>query len=327
MFETPVLFLIFNRPDTTARVFAQIKKVQPKFLYIAADGPRNEKQEESELCAEVRDIVLSNIDWDCELKMLFRKTNLGCGKAVSEAITWFFENVEQGIIIEDDCLPEISFFYYCEELLNRYKYDEKIISIGGTNLGYDISETHSYDYSRILNVWGWATWRRSAILIDYNMNQWKGMKFKQLFLLFRTKNNVGFDFNWSSYWQYYFDLTCSGKIDTWDYHWIFTQIYYNKISIFPSKNLVKNIGFTDKATHTKYPDHPIAKMEMYPMEFPLKIPAKMVVNEYYEEEYLKKIWFENKREPLINIIKTKLLYNRTISSLNNYLKKISKKNN
>ena len=131
MLNTPILFLVFNRPDTTQRVFAQIRKIQPKQLFIAADGARKGKEGEQERVAQVRKLILEGIDWDCEVKTLFRDENLGCGKAVSEGITWFFKNVEQGIILEDDTLPDLSFFPFCEELLERYKDDERVAMISG----------------------------------------------------------------------------------------------------------------------------------------------------------------------------------------------------
>src|SRR5450759_4497034 len=121
-FETPVLFLIFNRSDTTQQVFNQIRQIKPKYLFVAADGPRLDRPVEIEKCLETKSII-QQIDWDCELKSLFSETNLGCRVGVSSAITWFFENVEQGIILEDDCLPDLSFFPYCENLLNKYKDD------------------------------------------------------------------------------------------------------------------------------------------------------------------------------------------------------------
>ena len=171
-FETPILFLIFNRPDETKKVFERIKKIKPKFLYIAADGSRKDREGETELCERVKKVV-EIIDWDCEIQRLYRKENLGCKEAVSKGIIWFFENVEQGIILEDDCLPDISFFTYCEELLNRYKDDDRIISIGGTNLGHKFRNKNSYSFSRFMNMWGWATWRRVAQKIDYNLNDWQ----------------------------------------------------------------------------------------------------------------------------------------------------------
>ena len=324
MFNTPILFLIFNRPETTAPVFEQIKKLRPKYLYVAADGPRDNKPGEAEECSAARAIVLEGIDWDCEVKTFLRAENAGCRKAVSEAIAWFFEQEEQGIILEDDCLPHQSFFPYCEQLLIRYKHDSTVISIGGTNLGYDFENDDSYGFSRFMNMWGWATWRRSVQLVDYDMNRWKKMTFKKLFLFSRLKNKQAIDINWINYWKNYFDITASGKLNTWDYQWIFAQLYHKKISIFPSHNLVKNIGFTDKATHTAYPDHPIAGLPLQVLELPLKHPVNNLVNAVYEESYLKKIWFGHHRESVYAIVKTKLLYIPIIAKANHYLKNRSR---
>jgi len=154
LFKTPILFLIFNRPDTTKRVFAKIKKVRPKFLYIAADGPRN--KDEMILTEKVRKLVIKSIDWDCQVKTLFRENNLGCGKAVSSAIDWFFKNEEMGIILEDDCLPDLSFFYFCEEMLKKYKSNPKIMHISGDNYLPDFSLTidESYFFSKYIHIWG-----------------------------------------------------------------------------------------------------------------------------------------------------------------------------
>ena len=132
MFNTPILFVIFNRLDTTFKVFEKIREIKPKKLYIAADGPRKQIEGENEKCAKVRSIE-TLVDWDCEVKTLFQSENLSCGPAVSTAISWFFNNEEQGIILEDDCLPNTSFFHFCEEMLNYYKENETIMHIGGTN--------------------------------------------------------------------------------------------------------------------------------------------------------------------------------------------------
>lgn len=326
MFDTPILFLIFNRPDTTALVFEQIKRVQPKHLFIAADGPRDNRPGEADLCKASRDILLKGIDWDCEVKTLFRDENLGCKKAVAGAINWFFKNVAQGIILEDDCLPDQSFFQYCEQLLERHKDDEHIISIGGTNLGYKFKNKDSYAYSRFMNMWGWATWRRAAQLVDYDMKSWKRKQFKSLFLQKTIQSHYfSLDINWINYWKNHFNLTSSGTINTWDYQWIFTQIQHNKMAIFPSFNLIKNIGFTEHATHTVYPDHPIAQLSLQSIQFPLIHPQKKAVELDYEEEYLKKIWFGHQREPVFKIIKTRLLYLPIIEKSNRYIKNIYKK--
>jgi hypothetical protein len=176
--ETSVLFLVFNRLDTTKRVFAEIRKARPKQLFIASDGPRKNKPGEKEIVEKVRKYVLDNIDWKCELKTLFRKKNLGCKYAVSGAIDWFFENVEQGIILEDDCLPSQRFFKFCEELLEKYGDDERIMSISGYNpLGkFEIGE--SYLFSKYPRIWGWATWRRAWIMEDLKLKDCQDIKKK-----------------------------------------------------------------------------------------------------------------------------------------------------
>ena len=156
-----VLFIIFNRPETTQRVFDAIRLAKPTRLYIAADGPRENKTGEKELCEQARKIA-QNVDWDCEVKTLFQKENLGCGKAVSHAISWFFENEDMGIILEDDCLPHQSFFKYCEELLEKYKNNDRIGIISGNNFQKKRKiGSFSYYFSDIVNIWGWATWARS----------------------------------------------------------------------------------------------------------------------------------------------------------------------
>ena len=189
MFDTPVLFIIFNRPETTSLVFEQIKKVQPKYLFIAADGPRSNMPGELELCNAAREIVLNGIDWDCKIKTLFRTENAGCKKAVSKAINWFFDNVEQGIILEDDCLPDQKFFTFCKEMLWEYKDDMDIIAINGCNFNYHKNDDEGYFFSRYMNVWGWATWKRAAEMIDYNMPSWNN-EHKLYFLWKKLRNNL-----------------------------------------------------------------------------------------------------------------------------------------
>jgi hypothetical protein len=172
MFEicnTPVLFLIFNRPNTTEQVFEAIAKAKPRCLFVAADGPRTDKEGEAEKCQAVRDII-KRVDWDCEVKTLFREQNLGCKEAVSSAITWFFEQVEEGIILEDDCLPSDSFFSFCAELLEKYRDDKRIMMISGDNFQDGIQRGDaSYYFSSVPWIWGWATWRRAWRLYDREM--------------------------------------------------------------------------------------------------------------------------------------------------------------
>ena len=307
MFETPVLFLVFNRPDETRQVFDTIRKLAPRRLYIAADGPENNVPGEKELCDKVRETV-SGIDWHCEVKTLFREHNLGCRKAVSEAITWFFSEVEQGIILEDDCLPDESFFPYCEQLLEKYKADESIISIGGTNLGYPFKKDQSYSFARFMNMWGWATWKRSAQLVDYNMNLWKEQSFKTLFLHRKLQPHFfSIDYNWIKFWKNYFNLTAAGQMNTWDFQWIFTQLYYNKKSIFPAQNLVKNIGFTATATHTFHPGHPAGELKLSSLAFPLRAPEDKNTDQEYEDGFIKKVWFPYRKDSLYRILRSDFL--------------------
>lgn len=239
---TPVLFLIFKRLDTTKQVFEQIKIAKPPRLYIAADGPRRTVQGEAEKVKAVREYVLSNIDWTCEVKTLLRDENLGCGRAVSEAITWFFENEEQGIILEDDTLPSVSFFWFCEELLDRYKDDERVWHIGGTNFQNGIVRgNNDYYFSAISHVWGWATWK----------NKWKHYDF----LMKAIANDEFLGKYWDGsaleYWKSIFWKIKAFEIDTWDYQWTFTIWLNDGLSIVPQKNLIENIGFGAEATHTR----------------------------------------------------------------------------
>ena len=228
MFNTPILFLIFNRPEVTFAVFEQIQKIQPKYLFIAADGPRNYK--ENELCKATRDVV-QKIDWDCELKTLFRNENLGCAKNVSSAIKWFFDHVEKGIILEDDCYPD-----FCEELLNYYDNNDRIMAISGFNAQLGIKRTkHSYFFAEIPLVWGWATWRKAWQHFQYNVPDIDNEVFSNL-----AKKP----------WQKVILDTFENKIDSWAYRWIYSFFKNKYICVYPTVSLVRNIGINYNATHT-----------------------------------------------------------------------------
>ncbi len=239
MLNTPVLFLIFNRPDTTRQVFAKIREIQPRQLFIAADGPRNIPGE-AEKCALTRKTVMDAIDWDCEVKTLFRTENLGCGLAVSDAISWFFDSVEMGIILEDDCLPDPTFFSFCETLLDKYKNDERVSIIGGTNYQLENNTTDSYYFSIYSHIWGWATWRRTWKLYEYNITSYDKKIIRNHFKTCKETN----------YWDsIYKNPDTLKKINTWDYQLQYVNFKHNKISIIPNTNLVKNIGLLN-GTHT-----------------------------------------------------------------------------
>ncbi|MFM2284410.1 MAG: hypothetical protein RL222_1914 [Bacteroidota bacterium] len=277
MFETPVLFLVFNRLDATKQVFAGIRDVQPKYLFIAADGPRNQVAGEAEKTEAVRNYILERIDWPCEVKTLFRDTNLGCGKAVSGAITWFFEHVEEGIILEDDTLPSKSFFPYCEELLHRYRDDSRIGMISGNNFQLVPPGKYDYIFTKYVSIWGWATWKRAWSLYDYNMNSYRQQPKETEDLL---RNTFGPEEMAAR--SRIFVATAEGKIDTWDHQWFFCCLLHHLLTIVPASNLISNIGFGEDATHTTDATGNHMHLQTCDLHFPLKHPSFIVRSEQYE---------------------------------------------
>jgi hypothetical protein len=255
-----VLFIIFNRPDTTAKVFDRIRAARPAKLYIAADGPRAGHPDEEEFCKKAREVV-AKIDWDCEVKTLFRETNMGCKEAVSSAITWFFENEEEGIILEDDCLPATSFFSFCDEMLEKYRDDTRIRHISGGNfqLGTKRGDA-SYYFSKISHIWGWAGWRRVWLDYDKDLKQYTDEEAKAALLKV-------FDDDWiADSWYQIFKELKAGNIDTWDYQLGLTNFFNNALCVIPNVNLISNIGFGNSATHTtetgnKYAGLPLEESE------------------------------------------------------------------
>jgi hypothetical protein len=242
--KTAVLFIIFNRPDTTRQVFEAIRQAKPPRLYVAADGPREGKLSEVERVQEARTIATA-VDWPCKVKTLFRDKNLGCKKGVSSAITWFFEQEEQGIILEDDCLPHLDFFSFCENLLDRYFSDERIFVITGNNFqNGTLRGDASYFFSKYTHIWGWATWRRAWKHYQGDINFWPKWKASDAWKKYKPDKIE------RRYWQKIFDSCYSGQIDTWDYQWKASTWYKNGLTATPNVNLVSNIGFGEDATHT-----------------------------------------------------------------------------
>jgi hypothetical protein len=242
--QSPILFIIFNRPDTTQRVFDKIKEAQPQRLYVAADGPRATKPAEAEMCEQARAII-KRVDWPCEVKTFFRDSNLGCKHAVSSAIDWYFENEEEGIILEDDCLPANDFFRYCDTMLERYRHDTRIRHVGGCNLqmGQKWGDA-SYYFSNMTHVWGWAGWRRVWKEYDKELSRYHSNEIRpQLGTIFSDKFIV-------DTWEELFNHVKGGRIDTWDYQLGFLNFFNNSLSVIPNVNLISNIGFGENSTHT-----------------------------------------------------------------------------
>ena len=282
--QTAVLFLVFNRPDTTRQVFEAIRQARPPRLYVAADGARVGKLGEAERVDQVRKIAI-DVDWPCQVKTLFRDKNLGCKKAVSSGIDWFFENEEQGIILEDDCLPSQSFFWYCQDLLNFYKDNQEISVITGTNITTDIDFSADYFFSKYALMWGWATWARAWSKYDVNLRSWPKNKqydhLKQLGLL----NDIEI-----FAWREILNRTANNEIDTWDYQWIYACWLNKGLTVAPAKNLVVNIGFSKDATHTtSY--HPIlSNLKINHMLPPLLRPS-LIERHIAADAFICKNWF------------------------------------
>lgn len=261
-----VLFIIFKRPDTTRRVFERIREAQPPRLYIAADGPRKDRPDEAERCALVRQIV-ENVDWPCEVHRLYRDENLGCGKGVSSAITWFFEHEEQGIIIEDDILPHIDFFKYCDEMLDRYKDEERIQGISGHNVFYkELKNNLPYYLSHFSGIWGWASWRRVWNTYIYDIREIKRDQLKK-----KLENRI--PPKTCLFFLDVYDKMLDSGIDTWDYQFFFNQMLNDRFFIIPFTNMTRNIGFDSlDAAHTsgsnRFELHHLEKTP-YPFEHPV----------------------------------------------------------
>jgi len=268
---TPVLFLTFNRPDTTIQVFEAIRQAKPKQLFVAADGPRADRSGEEEKCEEVRQIA-TKVDWDCEIKTLFREKNLGCRIAVSSAIDWFFENVEEGIILEDDCLPHPTFFCFASELLKYYRDDKRIMCISAQHFHRDAHKTeHSYFFSRYNHCWAWASWRRAWSYYDYEMSQWPALRATDWLLSIGDGSK-----SFQNYWKRIFNTAYAGKIDSWAYRWTLSCWAQSGLTILPTVNLVRNIGFDCRATHCTKGNDIISNSPLQEIRFPLNHPPTMV---------------------------------------------------
>jgi hypothetical protein len=272
MTTSPVLFVIFNRPDTASCVMEAIRAAGPTRLYVAADGPRDGNGEDQR-CEEARRIA-TEVSWQCEVKTLFRARNLGCRLGVSTAIDWFFEHEEEGIILEDDCVPSQSFFRYCGELLERFRHDERIMHISGSNFQQGRSVTpYSYYFSRYPHCAAWASWRRAWRLYDSDMSLWVNYRLSQA-----LRSWGDGDPTFTSYWTEIFDQIARNEPDSWAYRWTFTCWAHHGLTCLPVRNLVTNIGFGPDATHTKNANGSGARLPREELEFPLRHPSLVVRN-------------------------------------------------
>lgn len=266
--ETPVALFVFNRPDTTRRVFAEIAAARPMQLLLVADGPRPNRVEDVRRCDEVKRII-SAVDWPCRVETNFSDENLGCRRRMISGLNWVFSMVEEAIILEDDCLPSSSFFRYCAELLGRYRNCLQIGIISGYNpLTEPCPTACSYSFTKMVSIWGWATWRRTWEKYDENMSTWPAIKDTML-------NDLWPDRQHREYWTKTLETMYSGAgPNTWDYQLLFKSWAENWLNIVPARNLIQNIGFGTDATHTKRV--PSLSILSENITFPLLDPPQIV---------------------------------------------------
>lgn len=281
--NTPVAFIIFNRPDTTERVFAEIAKAKPPKLLVISDGPRINRSGEADKVVATRAII-DRVDWNCEVLTNYSDENMGCRRRVSSGLDWVFEMVEEAIILEDDCLPHPSFFRFCEELLEMYRYDERVAMVTGDNFQEGNRRgPHSYYFSRYTHIWGWATWRRAWKRFDPSMHSWPEKK-DAAWLKDLLDESVT-----EKYWQERFDRAYTGEVNAWSLPWLLACWSQGGLTIMPNVNLISNIGFGVEATHTttkgKFADMPVAEMP-----FPLSHPAE-VIRDHRADEFTEKSAF------------------------------------
>ncbi len=273
--NTPVSLIIFNRPDKTQKVFDEIAKAKPKKLFVIADGPRDECPDDKEKCAAARKVI-EQVDWDCEVFKNYSDVNLGCGKRPATGISWVFENVEEAIIFEDDCIPNQTFFRFCDEILERYRDDQRVMVINGMNTVAGQKEIpYSYCFRYLMKCAGaWATWRRAWQYHDLGIKMWPKVRDSSWlfdFLIYPTAVEQFKNVFEKTY-------TMGGNVDYWDYQWCLCCWLQNGLVVVPETNLVKNIGYGDDATHTKsVKNHEVdANLLVKDLAFPLRHPPYMV---------------------------------------------------
>ena len=264
--KTPVVLIIFNRPHHTERVFEVIRQAQPSKLLVIADGPRPNRPEDKEKCASARAII-DRVDWECQVFKNYSDINLGCDPRIIDGLNWVFDTVEEAIILEDDCIPHPTFFTYCEELLDRYRHDQRVMNISGQNVLFGRKRTeYSYYFSRFTLCWGWATWRRSWQYFDVGLKLWPEVRDKKFM------KDILEDPYAVKVWERTAQMLYDGRLTGWDFKWMFSCWLQNGLCIISDRNLVTNIGYGAEATHIHDEKDPYIKMAIEAMDFPLKHP-------------------------------------------------------
>jgi hypothetical protein len=279
MKPTPVVMLVFNRPELTKRVLDQVRLAKPPVLFVVADGPRPGHPSDAEKCAQVRSVIASGADWDVKLITNYAESNLGLRARIAGGLTWVFEQVDRAIVVEDDCVAHPGFFQFCAELLEHYQHDTRIGVVAGDNFQpQPFSCDASYYFSRYPHCWGWATWSRAWKFFDEPMTRWPALKAA------RWLDNLFPDPQHAQYWENIFDGVHRRKINSWAYAWVFACWTQNMLTVLPEKNLVNNVGTGDAATHTKDEIANMHNLAAGGITFPLRHPP-MMIRDFRADDY------------------------------------------
>lgn len=289
-FDVPVALVFFNRPKTLEKVFEKVREVQPQKLFLIQDGPRNDHPEDVTNIAQCREIV-GKIDWDCEVISNYSPSNLGCGMRIATGISWVFENVDRVIILEDDCVPDLTFFPFCKEMLKRYEFDERIMLVSGTNHLREYSpDGASYLFSKGLAIWGWATWKRAWCHFDYNLSLWKNCEVREL--VYQDIAVPHMRKNRDASWSRIVNRLDEGvKLSEWAAQWQFAVYAQSGLGIVPKHNLITNLGFGQDATNNKR-IVPQFILPTKPLDTTYKHPTHVVCDRKYDEQLFKMIFPE-----------------------------------
>lgn len=273
--EVPIALCIFNRPRVTATVFEAIRRQRPRKLLVIGDGPRANRADDVMLVEKSCEIVAC-VDWDCVVETHYSDVNLGCRLRMASGLDWAFSRSERLIILEDDCFPNEKFFTFCEELLERYSDDSRVMMISGDNFQPGAVSTDSYYFSRWAHIWGWASWRRAWRYFDLSISQWPGIRDAGLLRsMVDSRQEL-------EHWKPIFEQVYSGTIDTWDFSWMFSCWLQGGLTILPQVNLVSNLGFGSDATHTRDQRSPLANLVTEDLEL-WRHPLHMVRNRDADE--------------------------------------------
>lgn len=274
--DTPIAFCIFNRPELTRRVFGAIRAARPKQLLVIADGPRPTHPNDPKAVQLTRQII-ETVNWPCDVQTNFSEENLGCKRRIATGLTWAFDQAERLIILEDDCLPDPSFFPFCEQLLDRFADDPQVMMISGDNFQPHQRTENSYYFSRWAHIWGWASWRRAWQHFDVDIQSWPQVKQEgRLRSIFDCQSEY-------QYWSQVLDRQHAGEIDTWDFPWTYAMWHQNALAVLPETNLVTNLGFGESATHTTDPLSKLANLpvgKLGPLTHPREIAPNRVADRH-----------------------------------------------